>query len=87
MKPDTRAAMSNLIDEIAKAMPFGASNEDLCAPSCSGCSIKLLEHIDMELSDWKRRLDEGDIPTFGDLQQLAKTAKKVYAVLDRNGVV
>ncbi len=67
-------------------MPFELGEEALCSVSCNGCSLKLLEHIDIEMSDWERRLSAGDVPTFGDLKRLASTARKIHAVLERNGI-
>ena len=52
-----------------------------------GCSIKLLEYIAMELESWECRLDDGDIPNFGDLKKLARSSNKIYLALLKNGLV
>ena len=87
MKPDTSTAMKNLIDEVRTAMPFGASDEQLCSDSCQGCSKKLLEFLESELNDWDQKLDEGIQPNFGDINRMGKTCKKVYIILKKNGLV
>ena len=68
-------------------IPFGLSESSLCADECKGCSLKLLEFLDLELMDWEDRLDKGEVPSLGDIQRLAKISLKIRAVLDRNGVL
>ena len=87
MKPNTTTAMQNLIDEVRSAMPFGAGEAQLCADSCNGCSLKLLEFLDMELQDWEQKLQDGVEPSFGDIHKMGKTCKKIYIVLKKNGLV
>jgi hypothetical protein len=87
VKPDTRTAMADLIRQIRCAMPFDAPQAALCVEHCSGCSIKLLEFLDSELHDWELRLADGERPNFGDLDRLGKTAKKIYAILRKNGLL
>lgn len=86
-KPDTRTAMNGLIHQVREAMPFDASKAAVCADDCNGCSKKLLEFIAMELDDWEARLNNGHLPTLGDVERLARTCKKVYRVLERNGLI
>lgn len=86
-KPDTRAAMQALIDEVRLQLPFDLPMEVLCSGICNGCSKKLLDYLDMELCDWQQRLDSGDRPLLGDIQKLAKTCRKIHRVLQRNGLV
>ena len=87
MKPDTSTAMQNLIDEVRSAIPFGASEAQLCADTCKGCSMKLLEFLDTELEDWEQKLQDGVKPSFGDINRMAKTCKKIYMVLKKNGLI
>lgn len=87
MKPDTSTAMQNLIDEVRATLPFDASETQLCADSCQGCSLKLLEFLETELDEWERKLQQGVKPNFGDIQRMGKICKKVYLVLQKNGVV
>jgi hypothetical protein len=87
MKPDTTTAMRNLIADIRRAMPFGVPAASVCSDDCNGCSMKLLEYLDTELMDWERRLAAGDVPNFGDIHRLAKTGRKIYKVMQKNGLV
>lgn len=89
MKPNTRLAMQNVIDEVRSAIPFDATEADLCADSksCTGCSLKLIEFLDVELDDWQYKLDQNEIPNFGDIQKLVKSSKKIFNVLKINGLV
>jgi len=87
MKPDTSTAMQNLIDEVRTTMPFDAGEAQLCADSCNGCSLKLLEFLDMELQDWEQKLQDGVVPSFGDIHKMGKTCKKIYMVLKKNGLI
>ncbi len=85
--PDTRTAMRKLLNEVRTAIPFDTSEEELCAHGCKGCSVKLLEFLSQELESWEYRLAQGDVPNFGELNQLAKSSRKIYNVLKRNGLV
>jgi hypothetical protein len=87
MKPDTRTAMHNLIGQIRAAIPFVLPEAQMCSDSCDGCSIKLLEFLESELQDWERKLDVGKQPNLGDLARLANTGKKIFKILERNGLV
>ncbi|MBY4677324.1 hypothetical protein [Marinobacterium arenosum] len=86
-KPDTRDAMQALIDEVRLQVPFDLPMEVLCSGICNGCSKKLIDYLDIELCDWQQRLDSGDRPLLGDVQKLAATSRKIYRVLQRNGLV
>ncbi|MCK5001549.1 MAG: hypothetical protein KAS57_00885 [Gammaproteobacteria bacterium] len=87
MKPDTSTAMQNLINEVRATMPFDVGEAQLCADSCNGCSLKLLEFLDMELQDWEQKLQDGVVPSFGDVHKMGKTCKKIYMVLKKNGLI
>jgi len=79
--------MQQLIQEIRAALPFAMPEAYLCDGVCKGCSLKLLDFLDSELSAWEGRLNDGDVPCLADLQRLARTSKKVHRVLKRNGLI
>ena len=86
-KPTTTEAMRGLIQEVKIALPLDLSPVEVCSDECKGCSIKLIEYIAMELENWEYRLDDGDIPNFRDLNRLARSSKKIYSALLKNGLV
>lgn len=79
--------MHQLIDQVREAMPFDAPQAQVCTGPCEGCSLKLLSFLDSELQGWERRLADGERPNLGDLSRLASTSRKIYGVLERNGLV
>ncbi|WP_296805183.1 hypothetical protein [Thiocapsa sp.] len=85
MKPDTRTALRQLIEQVRAAIPFEAAQARACSGDCSGCSQKLLDYLEGELAAWEQRLAEGERPSLADLSRLAKTARKIHRVLVRNG--
>ena len=87
MKPKTPVAMQQLIQQVRETLPFGLPQGHVCADECKGCSLKLLDYLDLELIDWENRLQQGDVPGLGDIQRVAKISRRIYKVLDRNGVL
>ena len=88
MKPKTDVVMVKIIQQIRETFPFDMSEEELCAETCSyGCPKKLMEYMQMEITQWEQRLDEGEIPNLQDIQKLSKTGWKIYRVLERNNLV
>jgi hypothetical protein len=88
MKPKTTVVMFNIIQQIRETFPFAMSEQELCAETCSyGCPKKLLEYIDMEITEWEKRLESGEIPNFRDIQKLSKTGRNIYRVLKKNNLV
>jgi hypothetical protein len=81
MKPNSHEAMKGLICEIKHATPFGMSEAEMCSGICYGCPKKLLNFLDTEIEYWEVMLTNGECPTFGDIHQLAKSSKKIYASL------
>jgi len=79
--------MRLLISQVRDNIPFDLPEAYVCSDNCNGCSLKLLEFLDMELLDWERRLDEGERPNFGDIKRMVKMARSIYRVLQRNGLV
>ncbi len=86
-KPDTHTAMHHLIGQVRGAFPFQAPDSRLCQLECRGCSKKLLEFLEQQVEDWEARLQAGDKPTLGDIDKLAKLAKKIHGALKKNAVV
>jgi hypothetical protein len=87
MKPDTATAMHQLIVQIRQHIPFDLPEAYVCSDNCNGCSLKLLEFLDMELLDWERRLGEGERPNFGDIKRMVKMATSIHRVLQKNALV
>ena len=85
MKPDTVTAMQQLIAEIRRRIPMDATEAEVCADGCDSCSLKLLEYLRSELAGWELRLDRGEVPHFGDLDRLARSARKIRAALEKSG--
>ncbi len=85
-KPNTTKAMQILIKEIRETLPFHLTPNELCKESnnCRGCSLKLLEFLNMECLNWEQKLATGEIPTIRDINSLAKIARKVHTVVSKN---
>lgn len=79
--------MRALIRQVRGAIPFEDPAAQACPELCKGCTPKLLELLDMELGAWEERLEQGERPTLGDVDRLAKMSKKIYRVLQQNGLV
>ena len=87
MKPDVPTAMRQLIAQIRETLPFGAPEAQICQGPCEGCSMKLLNYLDNELTCWEQRLDQGERPGLAELSRLARTARRVHQVLQKNGLL
>lgn len=87
MKPDTTTAMNSLIEQIREAIPFDTPQEELCDGPCTGCPKKLMEYLDTQLEECESDIAVGEKPSLGDLQRLAKTSRKIHAVLKKNGLI
>lgn len=79
--------MQQLIAQVREAIPFDLTDEQICADSCQGCSVKLLAFLEQELETWEHRLAAGEQPNLADLAKLAKTSKRIYQVLEQNGLL
>ncbi|HEB96851.1 MAG TPA: hypothetical protein ENI96_10535 [Sedimenticola thiotaurini] len=86
-KPDTRTAMARLIGEIRAALPFDAPETRYCGDDCRFCAPKLLAYLESELEEWEQRLADGGRPDFGDLNRLARSARRIHRALQRNGLL
>ena len=87
MKPDTPTAMNSLLGQIREVFPFEMPEADICAGTCTGCPKKLLEFLGSEVDGWECKLADGENPTFGDLDRLAKCSQKIYTSLQKNQLV
>lgn len=87
-KPNTTDAMRALLDTIRNTIPFGLEDADMCQGICRGCSKKMMEMLDAEISQWQVDLDnETAEPTFADLAFMEKLARRTYKVLQRNNLI
>ncbi|MCW8933218.1 MAG: hypothetical protein OQK98_00705 [Gammaproteobacteria bacterium] len=88
MKPKADIVMVDIIQQIRATFPFELSEEALCAESCSyGCPKKLLEYLHMEITEWEKRLENGEAPNLNDIKNLSKTSRKIYKILEKNNLV
>jgi len=76
MKPDTLTAMKLLITRTRESIPLGTPEAQICSESCRICSKKLLDYLSNQLEEWDYRLEQGDIPSFGDLQKPERSGKR-----------
>ena len=79
--------MQQLIQQVRQALPFELPEAYACSGICKGCSLKLLDYLDIELLIWEERLKKEEIPSLDDIQRIAKTSRKIYRVLDKNNVL
>ena len=86
MKPSTNIAMAQLLCQIRQHVPLDMPEAQVCSGICVGCPKKVLEFMEAEVMAWEQSLDNGDTPNLGDIQKLAKTAKKVQRVLQINNL-
>ncbi|WP_157682412.1 hypothetical protein [Nitrincola nitratireducens] len=86
-KPSCNEAMQLLTHQIRETIPFDIPISVLCTGVCHGCSKKLIDYLDTEVLHWESVLrSEGEIK-LGDVSRLAKTSKKIYNVLKKNGII
>lgn len=86
-KPRVNIVMLDLISQIRERLPFNNNALSYCNGPCLGCSKKLMEYLESELLHWEVSIENGESPTLGDLNKLAKTAKKIASVLVNNGLL
>jgi len=87
MKPSTTEAMQQLIKQLRQVIPFELAMDDVCNDDCRGCSVKLLEYLQSEIDSWEYRLQQQQIPDFRDLTRLQRSGRKIYATMQRNGLI
>ncbi|TVZ41453.1 hypothetical protein P886_0799 [Alteromonadaceae bacterium 2753L.S.0a.02] len=86
-KPERRVAMQALLAEISRQLPLDAPAASLCQNTCMGCPKKLMQYLEGEVDFWQDELGAGETPSFGDIQKLAKSARKIHRVLQQNGLI
>lgn len=86
-KPSVSQAMQQLIDRVETEIPFDLPIEVLCAGTCHGCAKKLLEYLRTEVDEWQSQLDAGQVPSFGELEKRARTARKIHQQLVKNQLI
>lgn len=86
-KPHTTIAMKTVIQEATEKIPFGMSFDGFCVGQCDVCPEKLLEYLDGQISDWKTKLDLGEVPNLGDVRVLAESCHQVYDELIYQGLI
>ncbi len=79
--------MGELIAQIKTTIPFDLPESYICSGRCNGCSLKLLDFLELQLEEWEDRLLTGEQPNFGDLKKLARIARQVHRVMDRNDLL
>ncbi|AHF04066.1 hypothetical protein MARPU_09420 [Marichromatium purpuratum 984] len=88
MPPDSTTAMRALIARIRHELPLDDPAARVCHGACAGgCAPKLLAFIEQQLDDWEWRLSAGARPGFAELSALARSARRVHAVLVRDGLL
>ncbi|MFV0594672.1 hypothetical protein [Shewanella sp.] len=83
-KPDTQTAMQALITHIQQVIPLNLDEAQMCQGECLGCSKKMLEMLDTEISYWQY---SADTPGLKDLKHLEKIATRTHKVLKRNHLI
>jgi hypothetical protein len=87
MKPDVKTAMEDLIKEARQRLPLRHSFNNNCEGRCEECPFKLLEYLDMDLSNWEEKLKKGDKPNIDDLYILANDCKRIRDILEKQGLL
>lgn len=83
-KPSTQVAMQQLISTVKSTIPFTLSEAKMCQGECLGCSKKMLEMLDSELSYWEH---SDDTPSLKDLKSIENIGRRTYKILKRNKLV
>lgn len=80
-KPNTQIAMQTLINKIKETIPLNLEEAQLCQGQCLGCSKKMLEMLDAEISYWQF---SEVTPSLKDLKNLENIGRRTYKILKRN---
>ncbi|GAA5523676.1 hypothetical protein Maes01_00225 [Microbulbifer aestuariivivens] len=86
-KPDTRTAIRQIIAQARETLPFSMPAAELCAGPCGSCSKKLLEYLDGEIVEWEQRLDNGEVPTLGEVNKFGRLCQKIHRAIAANGLI
>ncbi|NKN33774.1 hypothetical protein [Marichromatium bheemlicum] len=88
MTPDSTTALRALIERIRRELPFDDPSARACHGNCAaGCVPRLLDFLEQQLDDWEWHLARGARPGLAEFSALARSARRVHAVLARNGLV
>lgn len=87
METSSGQSIENLIKEIREKIPFDLSFDGNCEGRCDVCPQKLIEFLDVEVSHWESRLAHNIFPSHQDIECLAGDYRKVYAVLEKMGLI
>lgn len=80
--------MLMLTQQIRQSIPFAELDDArICSGACIGCAKNLLEYLEQEVIYWEHNLTRGESPNLGDINKLARSAKKIYKVLQLNQLV
>ncbi|MBW3516724.1 hypothetical protein KO537_18660 [Shewanella sp. NKUCC01_JLK] len=80
-KPNPQIAMQTLINQIKETIPLNLEEAQLCQGQCLGCSKKMLEMLDAEISYWQF---SEVTPSLKDLKNLENIGRRTYKILKRN---
>ncbi|GCF88168.1 hypothetical protein [Shewanella sp. M-Br] len=80
-KPNTQIAMQTLINQIKETITLNLEEAQLCQGQCLGCSKKMLEMLDAEISYWQF---SEVTPSLKDLKNLENIGCRTYKILKRN---
>ncbi|MCL1091330.1 hypothetical protein L2744_17305 [Shewanella profunda] len=83
-KPNTQIAMQTLINKIKTTIPLNLEEAQLCQGQCLGCSKKMLEMLDAEISYWQF---SNVMPSLKDLKNIENIALRTYKILKRNNLL
>lgn len=83
-KPNTKTAMQQLIAQIQQAIPLNLNEAQMCQGECLGCSKKMLEMLDAEISYWQYTDTRPDLK---DLKHLENIGRRTYKILKRNKLI
>lgn len=83
-KPNTKTAMQQLIAQIQQTIPQNLDEAQMCQGECLGCSKKMLEMLDAEISYWQY---SDAVPSLKDLKNLENIGRRTYKILKRNQLV
>ncbi|ESE42856.1 hypothetical protein [Shewanella decolorationis] len=83
-KPNTKTAMQQLIAQIQQAIPLNLNEAQMCQGECLGCSKKMLEMLDAEISYWQYTDTR---PGLKDLKHLENIGLRTYKILKRNKLI
>lgn len=78
--------MQQIIDAVKNEFPLYQTDTFKCGPDndCIGCTKKLMELVDSDLTYWQHQIELGIAPTFDEISRFAKMCKNIRRALVRN---